>query len=71
MNCEKCNIGTCGDDNCDFCDEIICVGLCPTCHVEENCAYCKNKLNLKENDPIRTVGYQYFCNRNCYDNWKL
>ncbi len=71
MKCNDCDYQTCGDDECDYCDELISTGLCTRCHKEEDCHYCHNKIDLKKDNFIQTVGYAYFCNKNCYEHWKL
>lgn len=65
----KCGYQACGDEECDSCNELSCVGLCPCCHIEkgEKCHLCFKDLDMKNEKYIRTVAYSYYCNQYCYE----
>ncbi len=71
MNCE-CGYQSCGDCECDSCDELLCTGMCPSCHAKkgENCHQCLKEIEMNEEKYIRTVSYNYFCNHECFEKWK-
>ena len=71
MNC-KCGVAHCGDRDCEYCESIEVVGLCPPCHKlkGETCRGCKKHIDITDEDNfLRTVGWEYFCNLFCYNNW--
>lgn len=68
MKCNNCEYRSCGDDYCEECYELTMIGLCPECHIKENCAYCNKELNIKKDipEPVCTIMFNYFCDMECY-----
>ena len=72
MKCEKCDYRSCGDDECDPCDELISTGLCIGCHTHEKCRHCSADIDLKnDTSHVRNGYYEYFCSKECYEIQRL
>jgi hypothetical protein len=71
MQCRKCFRSECGSEDCDYCEGIEIIGLCQGCHTDENCKHCGKKIDLSSVfNHVKTVGWDFYCNRKCYDKRK-
>jgi len=71
MRCRECDKYECGDDDCDYCEPIIVIGLCNSCNKTAKCEGCNKQINLKEDhDHVRNALYEYWCNKKCHETQK-
>lgn len=67
MECKKCAVDYCLDEECGYCEPILVIGVCSGCNTEQKCHQCGNIINPKKDiDCVRNAMYEYWCTKACH-----